>query len=55
MDWKAIDEGLIKRGELPLSLDFPEGYKHEPRSVNDGKVGRPFKLTERYIEFLNGC
>jgi hypothetical protein len=25
MDWRNIDEGLIRRGEL-LSLDFLEGY-----------------------------
>jgi len=26
MYWNAIDERLISRGELPLSIDFLEGY-----------------------------
>jgi hypothetical protein len=52
MDWSAVDERLIRRGELLLSLDFLEDYDFELSLLNDGKVGRPFKLTERYIEFL---
>jgi hypothetical protein len=49
MDWRSIDEGLIRRGELLLSLDFLEGYGLELSLLNDGKVGRSFKLTESYI------
>jgi hypothetical protein len=26
MDWRCVDERLIKRGELLLSLDFLERY-----------------------------
>jgi hypothetical protein len=52
MDWNAVDEGLIGRGELLLSLDFLEGYDFEFSVMNDGKVGRPFKLTDGYVEFL---
>jgi hypothetical protein len=52
MDWNAVDERLIRRGELLLSLDFLEGYDFEFSVMNDGKVGRPFKLTKRYVEFL---
>jgi hypothetical protein len=26
MDWRVVDEGLIRRGELLLSLDFLERY-----------------------------
>ncbi len=51
MDWKCVDERLIRRGELILSLDFLKGYDLELSVLNDGKVGRPFKLTDRYIEF----
>jgi hypothetical protein len=29
MDWSAVDERLIRRGELLLSLDFLEGYDFE--------------------------
>jgi hypothetical protein len=37
MDWRSIDEGLIRRGELLLSLDFLEGYGLELNILNDGK------------------
>jgi len=52
MDWRIVDEGLIRRGELLLSLDFLEGYGLELNILNNGKVGRPFKLAESYIMFL---
>jgi len=52
MDWKAVDERLIRRGELLLSLDFLDSYEDELRAVNWGKVGRPYHLTDRYVEFL---
>jgi len=29
MDWKCIDERLIRRGELLLSLDFLDDYDFE--------------------------
>jgi hypothetical protein len=50
MDWCAVDEGLIRRGELLLSLNFLEYY--ELSLLNDGKVGRSFKITYGYIVFL---
>jgi len=53
MDWKGVDERLVKRGELLLSLEFLEGYDRELRRMNRGKVGRPYALTERYVEFLS--
>ena len=52
MDWKHVDERLIKRGELLLSLDFLKGYDFELKSMNDCKVGHPFKITDGYIVFL---
>jgi hypothetical protein len=53
MNWKSIDEKLIKRGELLLSLDFLKEYDNELRIMNNNnKIGHPFKLTKRYIEFL---
>jgi len=52
MDWGLVDERLIRRGELLLSLDFLESYDYELSLLNDGKVGRPFKITDRYIVFL---
>jgi hypothetical protein len=52
MDWCAVDERLIRRGELLLSLDFLNNYDYELSLLNDGKVGRPFKITYGYIVFL---
>jgi len=53
VDWQSVDERLVKRGELLLSLDFLESYSHELKRMNRGKVGRPYMLTERYVEFLS--
>jgi hypothetical protein len=52
MDWRLVDERLIRRGELLLSLDFLEGYDYELSVMNDGKVGRPFKITDGYAVFI---
>jgi len=52
VDWSCVDERLIMQGELLLSLDFLESYECELRRMNRGKVGRPYMLTKRYVEFL---
>jgi len=52
VDWDSVDERLIKRGELLLSLDFLERYDDELRTMNRGKEGRPFTLTSSHIVFL---
>jgi len=52
VDWDSVDERLIKRGELLLSLDFLERYNEELRAMNDGKEGRPFILTDSHVVFL---
>jgi|YelNatPaOPRAMG01_1025707.scaffolds.fasta_scaffold65636_2 hypothetical protein len=52
IDWKCADEGLIRRSELPLSLDFLEDYKLKLSILNNDKVGYPFKITDKYIVFL---
>jgi len=44
MDWRRVDERLIRAGELLLSLDFLEGYELELSLLNDSKVGRPLSL-----------
>lgn len=53
MDWKSVDERLIRRGEILLSLYFLENYEDELRAMNHEKVGRPYTLPERYMEFLS--
>lgn len=52
MNWRSIDEGLIRRGELLLSLEFLERYDEELKGMNGGKVGRPFTLTDSHVVFL---
>jgi len=53
LDWESVDERLIRRGELLLSLEFLESYDRDLKSMNRDKVGRPYMLTERYVEFLS--
>jgi hypothetical protein len=53
MNWKAIDERLIRRGELLLNLEFLDDYEDELRTMNRGKVGRPYALADDYMEFLS--
>ena len=52
MDWDSVDERLIKRWELLLSLEFLERYDHELRVMNRRKEGRPFALTRSHVVFL---
>ena len=52
MDWRVVDERLIRRGELLLSLDFLERYDLELSVLNCGKVGRPYRVTYMYVVFL---
>jgi hypothetical protein len=52
MDWRCVDERLIRRGELLLSLDFLERYDLDLSVLNEGKVGRPYMVTYMYVVFL---
>jgi len=45
MDWKSVDERLVRRGELLLSLGFLERYDGELEAMNRGKEGCSFTLT----------
>ena len=47
MEWKVVDGCLIRRGGLLLSLDFLDGYDDELEAMNRGKVGHPYRLTDR--------
>ncbi len=47
-----IDERLIRRGEILISLDFVENYDKELEAMNKHKVGRPYQLTNDYAIFL---
>jgi len=48
MDWKGVDERLIRRGELLLSLEFLESYDRELKSMNRGKAERHRKVSKVY-------
>jgi hypothetical protein len=52
MCWRCVDERLIRRGELLLSLGFLESYDLELSVLNCGKVGRPYRVTYMYVVFL---
>ena len=52
MDWRSVDEVLVRRGELLLSLEFLDRYDEELKTMNHGKVGRPFTLTHSHVIFL---
>jgi hypothetical protein len=52
MGWRCVDERLIRRGELLLSLGFLESYDLELSVLNCGKVGRPYRVTYMYVVFL---
>jgi hypothetical protein len=52
MCWRVVDERLIGRGELLLSLGFLESYDLELSVLNFGKVGGPYRVTYMYVVFL---
>jgi hypothetical protein len=55
MDWRVVDERLIRRGELLLlSLDFLERYDLDLSLLNLGKVGRPYRVTY-YVYYVSCC
>jgi len=52
MNWHEYDERLIRRGALLLDLDFIRGYNDELSTMNRGKEGKRYKLTNSYVHFL---
>ena len=52
MDWKAVDERLIRRGELILELEFLGNQRKELKKMNEGRPGPRYKLTHSYVAFL---
>ncbi len=37
MDWRSVDERLVRRGEVLLSIEFLERYDEELKAMNRGK------------------
>jgi len=52
LDWRSVDERLVRRGEVLLSLEFLERDDEELKAMNRGKEGRPFTLTCSHVVFL---
>ena len=52
MDWKAVDERLIRRGELILDLDSLENHGKELEEMNKGRPGPRFKYSDSYVRLL---
>jgi hypothetical protein len=52
MDWKAVDERLIRRGELILDLDSLGSHEKELEEMNKGRPGPRFKLSDSYVRLL---
>jgi hypothetical protein len=52
MDWKAVDERLIRRGELILDLDSLENHGKEREEMNKGRPGPRFKYSDSYVRLL---
>ncbi|GBC70513.1 hypothetical protein HRbin02_00281 [Candidatus Calditenuaceae archaeon HR02] len=50
--WKRVDDRLIRRGILILDLKFVRSYADELRDMNDGRRGRPYRITNSFIIFL---
>jgi len=43
-DWRAYDEGLVRRGEILLDLDLMDGWEEELEAVNRPKEGARFQV-----------
>ena len=52
MDWKAVDERLIRRGELILDLESLGNHQKELEEMNKGRPGPRYKLANTYIQLL---
>jgi hypothetical protein len=52
MDWKQVDERLIRRGELILDLKTLRNHRKEIQTMNEGRPGPRYKLSNTYIQLL---
>jgi hypothetical protein len=52
MDWKAVDQRLIRRGELILDLQTLRNNRKEPQEMNEGRPGPRYTLSNSYIRLL---
>ena len=52
MDWKKTDERLIRRGELILDPTTLKNHVKELETMNKGRIGRPYTLSNGIIQLL---
>jgi len=52
MDWKAVDERLIRRGELILDLESLRNHEKELEEMNKGRPGPRYKIANSIIQLL---
>jgi len=52
MNWKTVDERLIRRGELILDLESLKNHEKELQKMNEGRPGPRYKLANTYIKLL---
>lgn len=50
-DWREYNEQLVRRGEFYLSPDFLKSWDEELEKMNEGKVGRPYRYPESFVQF----
>jgi hypothetical protein len=55
MCWRCVDERLIRRGELLLSLDFLERYDLDLSVLNLGKVTYMYVVFLAVVRYLSIC
>jgi len=51
-DWKKINEALVRCGELPLDLNFVQGWQDKLEAMNKGKEGALFRYPDSFIRLL---
>jgi hypothetical protein len=52
INWRIYNEGLVRRGEILLDLDWLNGWRQELRRMNKGKAGRPYRYPDSHLLFL---
>lgn len=52
MDWNAVDERLIRRGELILDTESLENHEKELEEMNKGRPGPRFRIANSYVQLL---
>lgn len=49
-DWHAVNDQLVRRGEILLAFDFVKGWNKELEKMNTSKVGAPYRFPKSLIE-----